>query len=250
MRSVDEQVARVLAAAVRPSPVRVAISEAQGLLCAEEVVTGIDRVQPALFAMQLGLAAVWRSRGMRPGAVIGHSMGEAAAAVLSGALSRVDGARVICRRTRLMRRLAGSGAMASVDMPRAEVDSELAGEPGVVVAVVAGPESTVVAGEAAAVRELVRRWDSEGRMAREIAVDVASHSPQVDPILDELRSALDGLSPQQPEIPFYSTVLPGRADPVVDAAYWADNLRRPVRFADAVAAALADGHEVFAELSP
>jgi len=219
-------------------------------LCAEEVVTGIDRVQPALFAMQLGLAAVWRSRGMRPGAVIGHSMGEAAAAVLSGALSRVDGARVICRRTRLMRRLAGSGAMASVGMPRAEVDSELAGEPGVVVAVVAGPESTVVAGEAAAVRELVRRWDSEGRMAREIAVDVASHSPQVDPILDELRSALDGISPQQPEIPFYSTVLPGRADPVVDAAYWADNLRRPVRFADAVAAALADGHEVFAELSP
>lgn len=222
-------------------------------LCADDVVTGIDQVQPALFAMQVGLAAAWRSHGVRPGAVIGHSMGEVAAAVVSGALSPTDGAAVICRRSRLMLDLAGAGAMASVDLSSDEVERELAeaGASGVVVAVLAAPESTVVAGDAEEVRRLVRRWDEADRMTREVAVDVASHSPQVDPILDTLLSTLDSIEPRRPEIPFYSTVRPEEeTTPGFDAAYWADNLRRPVRFADAVAAALADGHRVFAELGP
>lgn len=222
------------------------------VLCADEVVTGIDRVQPAVFAMQVGLAAVWRSHGARPGAVIGHSMGEAAAAVVSGALALADGAAVICRRSRLMLELAGAGAMASVDLPREDVERELedASASGVVVAVVASPESTVVAGETAEVRRLVRRWEEADRMAREVAVDVASHSPQVDPVLDELVDRLGALSPRPPEIPFYSTVLTEGEERAADAAYWADNLRRPVRFAEAVSAALADGHGAFVELSP
>ncbi|WP_207631575.1 MULTISPECIES: type I polyketide synthase [unclassified Actinopolyspora] len=223
-------------------------------LCAEEVVTGIDQVQPALFAVQVGLAAVWRSHGVRPGAVIGHSMGEVAAAVVSGALSLTDGATVVCRRSRLMLELSGAGAMASVDLPAEEVERELAaaGARGVVVAVVAAPESTVVAGEAEEVARLVRRWDEADRMVREVAVDVASHSPQVAPILDTLLSTLCTLTPGSPEVAFYSTVLPGEDSSRLsfDAAYWADNLRRPVRFADAVSAALDDGHRVFAELGP
>lgn len=221
-------------------------------LCADDVVTGIDRVQPALFAMQVGLAAVWRSRGVRPGALIGHSMGEVAAAVVSGALSLSDGAVVICRRSRLMLPLAGSGAMASVDLSRDEVERELQGSAasGVVVAVVASPESTVVAGDADEVRRLVRRWDDAGRMAREVAVDVASHSPQVDPVLGALLSELSAITPHRPEVPLYSTVRAGQEEIVFDAAYWSDNLRRPVHFADAVSAALAGGHRLFAELSP
>ncbi|MHA6804519.1 SDR family NAD(P)-dependent oxidoreductase [Salinifilum ghardaiensis] len=221
------------------------------VLVADEITTRIDQVQPALFAMQVGLAAVWRSCGVRPGAVIGHSMGEVAAAVVSGVLSPQDGVAVICRRSRLMLELSGSGAMASVDLPREDVERELvaANAREVVVAVQSSPESTVVAGATSEVRSLIDRWEEADRLVREIAVDIASHSPQVDPILERLVRGLSDLSPQEPTIPFYSTVNPGQ-DATFDARYWAENLRRPVGFTDAVSAALADGHRVFAELSP
>ncbi len=114
-------------------------------MSAPETVTGIDRVQPTVFAMQVALAAAMKSYGVRPGAVIGHSLGEAAAAVVAGALSLEDGVNVICRRSRLMSRIAGSGAMASVELPAQQVLSELAvrGVTDVVLAVVASPQSTV-----------------------------------------------------------------------------------------------------------
>ena len=95
-------------------------------MTAPETVTGIDRVQPTLFTMQVALAAAMRAYGVQPGAVIGHSLGEVAAAVVAGALSLEDGVRVICRRSRLMSRIAGAGAMASVELPAAQVLSELA----------------------------------------------------------------------------------------------------------------------------
>ena len=159
--------------------------------------TGIDRVQPTLFAMQVALAATMKSYGVRPGAVIGHSLGEVAAAVVAGALSLEDGVRVICRRSRLMSRIAGAGAMASVELPAQQVRSELAarGVNDVVVAVVASPQSTVIGGATETVRELVAAWEQRDVMAREVAVDVASHSPQVDPILDELADVLADLDP-------------------------------------------------------
>ena len=171
--------------------------------------TGIDRIQPTLFTMQVALAATMRSYGVRPGAVIGHSMGEAAAAVVAGALSLEDGVRVICRRSRLMSRIAGSGAMASVELPAQQVLSELMarGVNDVVVAVVASPQSTVIGGATQTVRDLVAAWEQRDVMAREIAVDVASHSPQVDPILDELTDVLAELDPTTPEVPFYSATL-------------------------------------------
>jgi polyketide synthase 5 len=224
-----------------------------GAMTGSETVTGIDRVQPTIFAMQVALAATMKSYGVLPGAVIGHSLGEVAAAVVAGALSLEDGVRVICRRARLCLALAGGGAMASVELPAQQVLSQLAerGINDVVVAVVASPSSTVIGGATATVRELVAGWEQREIMAREVAVDVASHSPQVDPILDELTDVLADLDPGSPTVPYYSaTSIDPREEPYCDADYWVDNLRQMVRFGAAVQAALEDGYRVFAELSP
>ncbi|OBI41720.1 polyketide synthase [Mycobacterium kyorinense] len=241
------------------------VAEAEPLIAAEsgfsvtqamsapETVTGIDRVQPTLFTMQVALAAAMRAYGVSPGAVVGHSLGEAAAAVVAGALSLEDGVRVVCRRSRLLSTIAGAGAMASVELPARRVRDELAARnlSDVVVSVITSPESTVIGGTTQTVRELVALWESRDIMAREVAVDVASHSPQVDPILSELADALAELTPVAPSVPFYSATLDDpREQRGLDASYWVTNLRHPVRFADAVQAALEDGHRVFAELSP
>jgi polyketide synthase 5 len=222
-------------------------------MSSSETVTGIDRVQPTVFAVQVALAATMTSYGVTPGAVIGHSMGEVAAAVVAGALSLADGVKVICRRSKLMAKIAGSGAMASVELPAQQVLSELAarGVSDVVLSVVASPQSAVVGGAKESVGALVAEWEARGVMAREVAVDVASHSPQVDPILDELAEVLEGISPMEPTVPYYSATLYDPRDPAdFDAYYWVDNLRHAVRFGAAVQAALEDGFRVFGELSP
>ncbi|WP_308405162.1 type I polyketide synthase [Streptomyces sp. B93] len=216
-------------------------------------VAGCGRIQPVLFALQVALAAAWQAHGVRPAAVIGHSMGEVAAAVVAGALSLADGVRVICRRSALLERVAGRGAMASVGLGRQAVQAALAeaGADGVSVAVLASPGTTVVSGDADQVADLVARWEEGGVAAVPIAVDVASHSAHVDPLLGELRQSLAGLAPRAPQVPFYSTVSEDpRNSPLLDAAYWCDNLRRPVRFHTAVAAAAADRHELYTEISP
>ena len=249
----NEPVFAATVAAAEPLIAREAGFSVTEAMTAPEVVTGVDRVQPTLFAMQVALAATMKSYGVRPGAVIGHSLGETAAAVVAGALSLEDGVRVICRRSRLMSRIAGSGAMASVVLPAQQVLSELMarGINDVVISVVASPESTVIGGAPQTVRELVAAWEEREVMAREVAVDLASHTPQVEPILDELSEALAELAPRTAELPFYSTSLfDPREQPVCDARYWVDNLRRTVRFAAAVQAAMEDGHRVFAELAP
>nr|WP_309227868.1 MULTISPECIES: sulfolipid-1 biosynthesis phthioceranic/hydroxyphthioceranic acid synthase [unclassified Mycolicibacterium] len=222
-------------------------------MSAPEVVTGQDRLQPTLFTMQVAMAATMKAHGVRPGAVIGHSLGEGAAAVVAGALSLEDGLRLICRRSALMSRIAGKGATAAVELPAKQVLSELTGRGinDVVVAVVASPQSTVIAGTTQKVRDLVADWEQRGVMAREVPVDVAFHSPQVEPIVGDLTDALADLNPMTPEIPFYSaTLFDPREQPVCDAGYWVTNMRRMVRFATAVQAALEDGYRVFAELSP
>ncbi|MGA5198386.1 SDR family NAD(P)-dependent oxidoreductase [Streptomyces exfoliatus] len=218
-----------------------------------EVVTGFDRVQPLIFAIQLGLAAMWRSHGVEPAAVIGHSMGEVAAAVTAGALSVHDGVRVICRRSRLILRAAGQGLMASVALGRAEVERLLAEESvdGVTVAVVASPDNTVVGGDADRIRRLAEEWDARGIGIRVVEVDVASHTAHMDPILPDLGRALADVTGRTPHTAFYSTVTDDpRAHGAFDAGYWSDNLRRVVRFADAVRAAAEDGHRLFVELGP
>nr|WP_319437536.1 sulfolipid-1 biosynthesis phthioceranic/hydroxyphthioceranic acid synthase [Mycobacterium sp. RTGN5] len=222
-------------------------------MTAPEVVTGDARLQPTLFTVQVALAAAMKAYGARPGAVIGYSMGEVAAAVVCGALSLEDGVRVVCRRSQLMSGIAGSGIMASVELPAKQVLSELTlgGIKDVVVGVVASPESTVISGAEQTVRELMAAWEERGVMVRQSLIDVAAHSPLVDPILEELAEALAEIKPLTPQVPFYSaTGFDPREEPVCNGKYWVRNLRNTVRFAAAVRAALEDGHRVYAELAP
>jgi 6-methylsalicylic acid synthase len=217
----------------------------------EGELTEVDRIQTMIFAMQLGLVELWREYGLRPHAVIGHSVGEIAAAVTAGALSRVDGARLICRRSRLLRRVAGRGAMAMVQLPFADAARLLAGRTDVVAAIASSPGSTVVSGDPDSVAEVLLGWLDEGIPARRVASDVAFHGPQMDPLLADLTAAAADLVPAAPGLRVYSTALDDpREAPGFDGAYWAANLRRPVRLADAVAAAAADGYRAFVEISP
>ncbi len=222
----------------------------RGVLESGEPVVGIDRIQPVLVGMQLALTALWRSYGVEPDAVIGHSMGEVAAAVVSGALSPADGLKVIATRSRLMKRLAGQGAMALLELDAEGTEALLADHPDLTVAVYAAPNQTVIAGPPDQVDAVVAVVDAQGRLARRVEVDVASHHPTVDPILAELRSELADLAPREPKIPLLTTVVdPEAGMPAFDAAYWVDNLRKPVRFSRAVTEA-AQNHATFVEVSP
>jgi acyl transferase domain-containing protein/acyl carrier protein len=209
---------------------------------------GIDRIQPVLVGVQIALTELWRAYGVSPDAVIGHSMGEVSAAVVAGALSPADGLAVITTRSQLMARLAGRGAMALLELDATATDDLIAGYPEVSVAVHASPRQTVIAGPPEQVDAVIAVVAGQDRLARRVEVDVASHHRTVDPILAELRAALADLAPQPPAIPMVSTVT-GDHSPHCDADYWVANLRTPVRFAGAVAAAGAD-HATFVEISP
>ena len=210
----------------------------QQVLDSGEPVVGIDRIQPVLVGMQLALTALWRSYGVEPDAVIGHSMGEVTAAVVAGALSPAEGLRVIATRSRLMSRLSGQGAMALLELDAAAAEELIADYPDVTVAVYASPSQTVIAGPPEQVDAVIAVVDAQGRLARRIEVDVASHHPTIDPILPELRSALSDLAPVDAEDPAdqHGRRYRRRA-PTFDADYWVANLRNPVRFSQAVAAA-------------
>ncbi|TDD20134.1 acyltransferase domain-containing protein, partial [Actinomadura sp. KC06] len=211
---------------------------------------GVDRIQPTLFGVQVALAALWRSWGVEPAAVIGQSLGEVAAAVVAGVLTPADGAKVICRRASLLARIA-HGAMASVMLSAEDTWAaiEAAGADGVSLGVLTAPRTTVVSGEAQQVRDLVNAWNEAGTVARMVDVDVASHSAQVDPIIEELHAVLGELPAHRPgPIVFYSTVTNDPRDPgPLDASYWVRNQRDTVHFQRAVGCALADGHRLFVE---
>ncbi|MEV4496186.1 beta-ketoacyl synthase N-terminal-like domain-containing protein [Micromonospora arborensis] len=210
----------------------------------------VDRIQPMIFAMQVGLAAMWRSRGVTPGAVIGHSMGEVAAAVTCGLLSLEDGARVSCWRSRLLTRAEGKGDMVMVSLSFEQAAQRLAGRTDLSPAIAASPVSTVLAGDRPAVQEVLDTWPGEGIQARRVSARIAFHSPHMDPLLEELAQLCAGLRPGRPEIPMYSTALPDpRAVPSCDGHYWTTNLRQPVRLAAAVGAAAEDGFDAFLEVS-
>ena len=150
-----------------------------------EPVVGIDRIQPVLVGMQLALTELWRSYGVEPDAVIGHSMGEVTAAVVAGALSPADGLKVIATRSRLMSRLSGQGAMALLELDAAAAEKLIAGYPDLTVAVYAAPGQTVIAGPPEQVDAVIAVVDAQGRLARRVEVDVASHHPTIDPILPD-----------------------------------------------------------------
>ncbi|MCF4123361.1 acyltransferase domain-containing protein [Antribacter sp. KLBMP9083] len=212
---------------------------------------GTDRIQPMIFALQVGLAAVLRSRGLRPAAVIGHSVGEIAAAVAAGMLDLTSGARLVCRRSALLPEVSGAGAMAMVTLPFEEVQRRLADHPDVHAAISASPGSTVIAGTPDGVDEVSAAWDAEGIRVRKVSSDVAFHSPQMDPLCGRLADSVSDLVPHQPQVPVYSTALSEtRSGAPRDGAYWAANLRNPVQLTSAVRAALEDGHRSFVELAP
>ncbi|WP_299535809.1 type I polyketide synthase [uncultured Streptomyces sp.] len=214
--------------------------------------TRTDVVQPALFAMYVGLAAMWRAWGVEPSAVVGHSQGEVAAAVVSGALSLADGARIVALRARAVHDRAPDGAMGLVERPVGEVVEELAayGE-ALSVAVVNTPRSTVVAGDSGAVDRFLAQMEATGAYCQRVDVDYASHSPHMDVLLPELREQLTGLVPAEAGIAFYSSVTGERATgPELDADYWCRNLREPVRFDRALERLRADGFGTFVEVSP
>ncbi|MEV0614696.1 beta-ketoacyl synthase N-terminal-like domain-containing protein [Nonomuraea sp. NPDC050404] len=220
-------------------------------ILAEGELEGIDRVQTMIFVMQLGLARLWSSYGVSPKAVIGHSVGEIAAAVTAGAMTVTDGARLICRRSRLLRRAEGKGAMVMVGLPFEEAAERLAGRTDLVPAISSAPDSTVLSGDVAAVEAVLNEWPAEGIVVRRVASDVAFHSPHMDPLAVELAAAVTDLSFGAPRIPMYTTVLADpRSTPVLDSAYWAANLRDPVLLAAATTAAAQDGHRAFLEISP
>ena len=224
-------------------------------LSADEAQTRLDEidvVQPVLFAVQIALAALWRAWGVEPRAVVGHSMGEVTAAYVAGALSLDDAVRVICRRSQLMKRVSGQGAMAVVELSLDDAQALLKGyEDHLSVAVNNGPQSVVLSGDPQALEEIVRHLTAQEIFCRPVNVDVAAHSPHMDALRPELVHSLAELQVQKPSIPIYSTVTGALlTEQPLDAAYWGQNLRQPVRFAAAVEQLVADGYRVFLELGP
>ncbi len=212
--------------------------------------SSLTAVMPALYGLQLALADLWRSYGTEPSAVIGHSLGEIAAAVTAGALDAETGARIVASRSRLLTTVRG-GTMAVVDLPPPDIDRMTADLPTLHVAVYASPEQCVVTGSARDVEALVARAGAEGAFAKTMPVPVAGHSPDVDPLLEPFARELGPVPHRAPGCRRYSTVLEDpRADDPYDTAYWLANLRRPVRFEQAVRAAARDGHRVFVEVAP
>jgi acyl transferase domain-containing protein len=211
----------------------------------------VDVVQPALFTMGVALAAVWRSLGVEPSAVVGTSQGEVSAAVVSGALGLEDGARIVAERSRLLVALAGTGAMAAVELPWTEVQDELAREhPQLSLAVVNSSHSTVVCGEPSAVDAFATRMNARGTFCRRVDVDYASHSAHMDAILGELSEVLSPVCPRQSAIPFVSTVTgKEEAGTALAGAYWCRNLRETVRLDRALETLLGRGQDVLVEVS-
>ncbi|UGT62424.1 SDR family NAD(P)-dependent oxidoreductase [Nocardia asteroides] len=212
----------------------------------------VDVVQPALWSVMVALAALWRAHGVEPDAVVGHSQGEIAAAVVAGALSIADGARVVALRSRAIAAAAGPGAMAAVQLSAAAA-AELI-EPWadrVAVAVVNAPSSVVLSGEIAAVEEILARLAADGVRSRRVAVDYASHSPTVEPLRAELATALAPVRPRESAIPLLSTVTADWIDgTALTGGYWFDNLRGTVRFEQATRALAEAGYRAFVEIGP
>ncbi|MEU6356332.1 SDR family NAD(P)-dependent oxidoreductase, partial [Streptomyces sp. NPDC047072] len=206
----------------------------------------VDVVQPAMFAVMVGLARIWQELGVEPAAVVGHSQGEIAAACVAGVLDLREATRVVVTRSAAVRTMAGQGAMVSVAAGAGEVAGWLPA--GWSVAAVNGPGSTVVCGPASGVSDLVRRCEAEGARSRVIPVDYASHSADVERIRDRVVDGLGTVVCRAGRIPLYSTVLAVPVDgPTMGTAYWYDNLRRPVRFQETVEALARAGHSAFVE---
>jgi myxalamid-type polyketide synthase MxaE and MxaD len=212
-----------------------------------------DFAQPAIFAVEVALAALWRSWGIVPDVVVGHSLGEAAAAVAAGALSLEDGVRVVFERSRLMKTVAGKGMTAVVGLPLDRAAEAIRGrEDRLSVAGSNGPASSVLSGDPEALGGVLRALEGKGVFCRAVAgVNIAFHSPQMDPLKEELIASLAGLAPRTAAIPMVSTVTGQAIDGAsLGAAYWGRNLRDPFLFAPAMARILGEGCAAALEVAP
>ncbi|MER7845939.1 acyltransferase domain-containing protein [Kitasatospora sp. NPDC096077] len=211
----------------------------------------MDVQQPVLFALQVSLARVWLELGIEPTAVVGHSLGEVAAAHVAGALSLADAARVVVTRSHLLEHKAAAGAMIAVDLPEAELLPRLAPYAAhAAVAVVNSPTSAAVSGSPEAVAALRAELERDGVSVRLIRVERPVHSPGMDPLLQPLREGIEGITPLSPGIDFHSTALADTVNPATDVEYWVHNLRNRVRFAETIGALVDRGVTTFIEIGP
>jgi acyl transferase domain-containing protein/acyl carrier protein len=214
----------------------------------------VDGIQPAIYAIQVALGQTFRSLGLIPDAVAGHSMGEVAAAVTAGAITIEDGARITCVRARLLRRIAGRGGMLALAIGARELEAVLAESTsfsGLSLAVDAGAGSSVVSGDLDALARLRRELEARAIEVRDVAVDVAAHSPQIDALSDELFAAIADIRPRPTSVRMFSSVIGAEVDAAaLTPAYWVRNLRDHVQFASAAAQLLDAGHATIVELGP
>jgi acyl transferase domain-containing protein len=208
--------------------------------------------QPANFLLQVALTELLRSWGVAPAAVIGHSAGELAAAFVSGALDLESAVRVTYHRSRLQQRASGRGRMLAVELGTWEARALIGDRAGQVsISAINSLTSATLAGEPETLAEIREELNRRGISNRDLQVEVAYHSPHMEPLKDELRQVLRDLRPSPTRIPVFSTVTGQRVDGLAfDAEYWCDNIRRPVLFAAALDDALACSHSVFLEVGP
>ena len=212
----------------------------------------IDVVQPVLFAVMVALAGLWGACGVRPDVVVGHSQGEIAAAHVAGGLSLEDAARIVALRSQMLTVMVGRGGVASIALGVEQVRERIERWGGrLAVAGVNGPSSVAVAGDGEALQEFLEECAAAGVRAREVAATVATHSPHVETLREELLEALSTIEPRSGDISFYSTVTGGVLDTAeLDAQYWYRNLREPVEFERVTRALLDEGYRTFVEVSP
>jgi acyl transferase domain-containing protein/short-subunit dehydrogenase/acyl carrier protein len=208
--------------------------------------------QPANFIVQVGLATLWRTWGVEPGAVVGHSVGEVAAAYVAGVLSLEDAVLVSYHRSRIQKKAAGLGTMLAVGLSSADAAPYLARFPDAIsLAAANAPTAITLAGDATCLQQIADELKERGLFHRFLAVEVAYHSPMMKPLQPEILDALKGLNPRPAVIPLYSTVTGDRAhDGAYDAAYWCRNVREPVYFEHAMASLVRDDYRVFLEVGP
>ncbi len=208
--------------------------------------------QPANFAVQIGLAALWRSRGVHPDAVVGHSTGEVAAFHEAGVHSLEEAVGIVLHRSRLQQKLAGTGAMLAVSLPEAEAARRIRPyQDQVSIAAANSPGATTLSGDQEALSRLAGELEKEEVFAKFLTVEVPYHSVRMEPIKEELLAALSDLKPGEAQVPLYLTAQEGVAHGTeLDAAYWWRNVRGRVRFRSAIDRLIDDGHQVFLEIGP
>ncbi|BCR66349.1 phthiocerol/phenolphthiocerol synthesis polyketide synthase type I PpsB [Mycobacterium tuberculosis] len=249
----DEPAFAAAVAELEPVFVEQAGFSLRDVIATGKELVGIEQIQLGLIGMQLTLTELWRSYGVQPDLVIGHSMGEVAAAVVAGALTPAEGLRVTATRARLMAPLSGQGGMALLGLDAAATEALIADYPQVTVGIYNSPRQTVIAGPTEQIDELIARVRAQSRFASRVNIEVAPHNPAMDALQPAMRSELADLTPRTPTIGIISTTYADlHTQPIFDAEHWATNMRNPVRFQQAIASAGsgADGaYHTFIEIS-